>query len=335
MSRSEQYLTPSDAAQTLGVSAKALRLYEARGLLAPHRTAAGWRLYGPEQMARASEIVALRGLGFSLSGIARLHQGDPSGLDEILAAHQAKLEEYLGRLANSVSAIAEMRAALAKGNAPSIADLTKLSTRKETGRPAVAFDLPWPWGGERFELRELTPITFIVGPLFSGKTQLCHKLAEEIPGAVFVPMDRDATKCSQATAASLTWLEEDGAALSEPLVNLISALEDSDASAHVVDLIEHGLDESSQAALIAHLRRRSPTAPPLFATTRSSVILDLAALGPDERVLLCPANHAPPSLVSPYPGAPGYEAVATCLAAPDVRARSEGVVAIREATSTG
>ena len=69
--------------------------------------------------------------------------------------------------------------------------------------------------------------------------------------------------------------------------------------------------------------------PPLFVMTRSSSILDLDALGPDETVLFCPANHAPPFRVAPYPGAPGYEAVASCLAPPEVRARSEGVIAVR------
>jgi hypothetical protein len=63
--------------------------------------------------------------------------------------------------------------------------------------------------------------------------------------------------------------------------------------------------------------------------TRSSSILDLDALGPDETVLFCPANHAPPFHVAPYPGAPGYEALASCLATPEVRARSEGVIAVR------
>jgi hypothetical protein len=33
--------------------------------------------------------------------------------------------------------------------------------------------------------------------------------------------------------------------------------------------------------------------------------------------------------VAPYPGAAGYEAVATCLASPDVRARTEGVISWR------
>jgi hypothetical protein len=64
--------------------------------------------------------------------------------------------------------------------------------------------------------------------------------------------------------------------------------------------------------------------------TRSNVILDLEAVGPNEAIIFCPANHSPPNLVAPYPGAPGYEAVATCLASPEVRARSEGVIAIRQ-----
>ena len=58
-------------------------------------------------------------------------------------------------------------------------------------------------------------------------------------------------------------------------------------------------------------------------------MLRLAAVGPDESILFCPANHSPPTRVAPYPGAPGFEAVATCLASPEVRARTEGVIAWR------
>lgn len=38
MSSSAQFLNPSEAAKRLGVSAKALRIYEQRGLIAPMRT---------------------------------------------------------------------------------------------------------------------------------------------------------------------------------------------------------------------------------------------------------------------------------------------------------
>ena len=88
-----------------------------------------------------------------------------------------------------------------------------------------------------------------------------------------------------------------------------------------------------------------PTAPPagrarpLFLLTRSTAILDLAAMGPEETIILCPANHSPPIRVAPYPGAPGYEAVATCLASPEVRARTAGLIAWRpkslSATASG
>jgi DNA-binding transcriptional MerR regulator len=62
VSASAQFLSPSAAAQRLGVSAKALRLYERRGLVPPGRTAAGWRSYGPDEIARLAEIVTLRAL---------------------------------------------------------------------------------------------------------------------------------------------------------------------------------------------------------------------------------------------------------------------------------
>ena len=94
-------------------------------------------------------------------------------------------------------------------------------------------------------------------------------------------------------------------------------------------MLEQGLDKASQEALIARLRRRGPGARPLFVLTRSTAILDLDAVGADEAIIHCPANHSVPHCVAPYPGAPGYEALASCLASPDVRARTEGVIAWR------
>src|SRR5262249_25409300 len=79
-------------------------------------------------------------------------------------------------------------------------------------------------------------------------------------------------------------------------------------------------------ALMAHLRRRGNGARQLFLLTRSSAVLDLAAMEPGETIIFCPANHSPPMHVVPHPGSPGYEAVATCLASPQVRARTEGIL---------
>jgi len=128
---------------------------------------------------------------------------------------------------------------------------------------------------------------------------------------------------------TLAWLIEDGAMQSAALIALLVELEAGDDAALVVDMVEQGLDQATQEALIAHLRRRSGVGPVLFLMTRSTAVLDMAGVGADEGIILCPANHSPPTRVSPHPGFPGYEAVATCLAAPAVRARTEGVIAWR------
>src|SRR5689334_10528949 len=92
MSRPRQFLSSSQAALKLGVSVKALRLYEQSGLIAPDRTAAGWRSYGPTELARASEIASLRALGLSLAQVGRVLNGDSRDLEEGLAAHEASLQ---------------------------------------------------------------------------------------------------------------------------------------------------------------------------------------------------------------------------------------------------
>jgi DNA-binding transcriptional MerR regulator len=340
VSASAQFLSPSAAAQRLGVSAKALRLYEQRGLVAPGRTPAGWRAYGPDEMARAAEIVALRALGLSLAQIARVLGDDPQGLEPALAAHQATLEGRIRELAGAVERVRELRADLSQGKSPTTRELARLLT--PAAEFSVAFDLPWPWGGERFELSDIRPLNYIIGPLGSGKTRLAKRLAEALPDAAFLGLDRlehggaaaraqlDSDPALKARVDRiLAWLVEDGAAASEALIALLVGLESDGASIVIVDMVEQGLDQAAQEALIAYLRRRGPGRRPLFLLTRSCAILDLAAVGAEEAIILCPANHSPPTRVAPYPGAPGYEAVATCLASPDVRARTEGVIAWR------
>jgi DNA-binding transcriptional MerR regulator len=341
---SAQFLNPSEAARRLGVSAKALRLYEARGLIAPVRTAAGWRAYGPDEMARVAEIAALRELGLSLAQVARVLEGDSKSLEPALAEHQAALEGRVHQLAGAVDKVRRLRADLAGGRAPAPSELARLLKPASSFGVAfdLAFDLPWPWGGERFELQDIRSLNYIIGPLGSGKTQLARRIAETLPGAAFLGLDRLANGEAAAKAQlardpalksrvdrTLAWLVEDGATISEALTCLLAGLEAEGPTVLVIDMLEQGLDKATQEALIARLRRRGSGCRPLFFLTRSSSILDLDAVGNDETIILCPANHSPPTNVRPYPGFPGFEAVATCLASPEVRARTEGVIAWR------
>jgi DNA-binding transcriptional MerR regulator len=333
-----QFLSPSDAARRLGVSAKALRIYEARGLLTPIRTAAGWRAYGSAEMARAAEIIAMRALGLSLAEVARVFAGDARTIERTFAAHEATLEHRIRQLSETVCKVGRLRVGLKRGEVPTARELIILL--KPAREISTAFDLPWPWGGERFELSDIRQLNYIVGPLGSGKTQLAKRLAECLPDASFVGLERLADEGAAARACldadpalksrvgeRLAQLVQGGGMASSALIALLAALESERAAIFVIDMLEQGLDAATQEALIAHLRRRAPDAKPLFFLTRSTAILDLDCVGPDEAIILCPANHAPPSRVAPYPGSPGYEAVATCLAAPDVRARTEGVIA--------
>lgn len=338
MTSSTEFLNASDAAYRLGVSAKALRLYEQRGLIAPVRTAAGWRTYGPEQMARAGEIVAMRALGLSLAEAKRVLEGDPRGLDAALAAHQTVLEGRMLELSGMMERLRQLRDRLRRGEAPAKGELAGLVA---VGTAGIGFELPWPWGGERFELGPIGALSYIIGPLGSGKTRLAQKIAEVLPGALFLGMDRlvDGLAAAARMAAeaalrqrverTLGWLIEDGAVASEALTALVAGLETDWPKALVIDMIEAGLDQASQEAVIAWLRQRPPGARPVFAMTRSNAILDLTAVGAEEAILFCPANHSPPMLVAPYPGAAGYESVASCLASPEVRARTEGIIATR------
>ena len=340
MSETAQFLQPSEAARRLGVSTKALRLYEQRGLIHPVRTAAGWRTYGPIEMVRAAEIAALRTLGLSLGQVTQVLQGDPRCLEPALAAHQTDLEGRARQLDSTAEKVRALRADLAQGEAPTIESLTRLVS--PATEICCAFDLPWPWGGERFELCNVRSINYITGPLGSGKTRFVRKIAETLPDARYLGLERCADNGAKAREQMLAdpalksrvdqasaWLFEDGAVISAAMIILLAALEADDEPILVIDVVEQGLDQPSQEALMAYLRRRQSSTQKLLLLTRSSAILDLDIVGADEMIILCPANHSPPIQVLPYPGTPGYEAVDTCLASPEVRARTEGLTTTR------
>src|SRR5262249_17498211 len=129
-----------------------------------------------DEIARAAEIAGLRALGLSLAQVARVLGGDARDLEPALATHQATLEDRVRQLADVVEKVRRVRADLAQGQAPAAGDLAQLL--RPAAHLGVAFDLPWPWGGERFELRDVRALNYITGPLGSGKTRLARRLAE-------------------------------------------------------------------------------------------------------------------------------------------------------------
>ncbi len=124
----DAYLSPSEAACRLGVSTKALRLYERHGLVSPLRNAGGWRAYGPAQIARLHQVLALKSLGLALARIAELLSGRLASLDALLALQEQALAGDRSRVDRALALVRAARAKLAKGETLSIDDLTTLTT---------------------------------------------------------------------------------------------------------------------------------------------------------------------------------------------------------------
>jgi DNA-binding transcriptional MerR regulator len=326
MSISHRRWSAAQASRVLGVSAKALRIYEDHGLLRPERSEAGYRLYAEADLERARAVVQLRALGLALAQVAAALQGEARAMEQALAARQTELEALFQQTRHCIDQVKTLRAGLAGGQ-PLPTGQWAHALQPPVAQP-LSFALPWPWNGEWFELAEVRRLNFIVGPLGSGKTRLMHCIAAALPGCLYLDESRQGSGASRgAMDAELAWLREEGATDSPALRLLVQAVAGERTQVPlVVEMIENGLDAATQEALMHWLRRRARQGAageggPVFIMTRSSAILDLDLVGPHETIVLCPANHSVPQVVAPYGGAAGYEALASCLATPAARAR--------------
>ena len=134
MSDMDRPLTPAETARRFGVTIKALRVYESHGLLTPLRESAGatraqWRAYGPQQLARLHQILALKRMGLSLARIGEILAG-PDTLAAVLALQADALARDREKLSQALALVQKAQAKLADGQALSIDDLANLS--KET-----------------------------------------------------------------------------------------------------------------------------------------------------------------------------------------------------------
>jgi DNA-binding transcriptional MerR regulator len=100
-------LTIGQLARGAGISAKTIRYYEERGVLPrPRRSAAGYRQYTDESVARLVLVRRARALGLPLERLRELAvalAGERDGLRprlrELIRAHLAEVERRLAELA--------------------------------------------------------------------------------------------------------------------------------------------------------------------------------------------------------------------------------------------
>lgn len=109
-----------------GLTSRALRFYEARGLITPLRTASGRRLFGPEELERIQRIVALKKAGLSLGDIRRLFDRKPIDLAALLGTQRKRLAEQAAEIADAIGLIDTALSRIGRGEPLDAATLCSL-----------------------------------------------------------------------------------------------------------------------------------------------------------------------------------------------------------------
>lgn len=125
------WLNAAECAERTGLTVRALRVYERHGLIGPRRSTSNWRLYGPAEIARLTEIIALKRFGLSLAEIARLLAGHPTDIHRLLDMQARSLVEKRGLAERALTIVGAMRDKLAAGAPLSVDELLRLVKETE------------------------------------------------------------------------------------------------------------------------------------------------------------------------------------------------------------
>jgi MerR family transcriptional regulator, thiopeptide resistance regulator len=122
----EDVLTIDEVVRRTGLTSRALRFYEARGLISPLRTAAGRRLFGAGELERVHRIIALKRAGLSLGHIKRLFDRKPVDLAALLGAQRERLTEQAREIAEATALIDTALSRIGRGEPLDAATLCSL-----------------------------------------------------------------------------------------------------------------------------------------------------------------------------------------------------------------
>ena len=104
-----------EVARRTGLTSRALRFYETRGLLKPLRTYNGRRLYGRGELERVQQILALKKAGLTLSQIARLTERGSLDLRQLVDAQLKIIEERKAELEEARALLLSIKSRIDRG----------------------------------------------------------------------------------------------------------------------------------------------------------------------------------------------------------------------------
>lgn len=128
----EDVLDIGEVARRTGLTLRALRFYEARGLVRPLRTAGGRRVYGAGELSRLTAVVALKRAGFGLGRIAELLGGRTPDLGRVIAGRIAAVEAEAAALAETRRVLLQVQARIDRGEPVDVATLCSLIRQGDT-----------------------------------------------------------------------------------------------------------------------------------------------------------------------------------------------------------
>jgi DNA-binding transcriptional MerR regulator len=111
----DQPLDIRDVAKRTGLTSRALRFYEARGLVKPLRTYSGRRLYGRGELERIHQILALKRAGLSLAQIGKLTAHGNMDLGAIVDAQLQVVERRKAELDETRTLLLSVKSRIDRG----------------------------------------------------------------------------------------------------------------------------------------------------------------------------------------------------------------------------
>lgn len=104
-----------EVAKRMGLTSRALRFYEARGLLKPLRTYSGRRFYGRGELERIQQILALKRAGLSLAQIGKLTARGSMDLGSLVEAQLKIIEEREAELGHARTLLLSIKSRIDRG----------------------------------------------------------------------------------------------------------------------------------------------------------------------------------------------------------------------------
>lgn len=127
----DQPLDIRDVARRTGLTSRALRFYEARGLVTPLRTYSGRRLYGAGELERIQQILALKRAGLSLAQIGKLTARGNLDLGAIVDAQLKTIEERKAELDDARALLLSVKSRIDRGEPVDAATFCSLIKNQE------------------------------------------------------------------------------------------------------------------------------------------------------------------------------------------------------------